>query len=249
MAKSSALGMLMWFEGSLLSGDVGAINNLSTPRQVLPATGINSYATERLLGPADVSMELMSYFNDAAGQEHLILSALPKTDVVILVAKAAATPAVGDPAWGFIAKQVNYDVTRNEDGSMTVVVNTTGNLSPLDNLLMLTAGEDTVASGAAEGTSLDNAASTSGGGIGYLAVREIQANTAAIKVEDSADNSSWATLISFAENGSGAPNGERKTVTGTVDRYLHNDVASGGTNLDFAMAFRRGLAVDDVDLS
>ncbi len=42
------------------------------------------------------------------------------------------------------------------------------------------------------------------------------------KIRDSADDTTYADLITFADNVT-APFGERATVTGTVDRYLSVD--------------------------
>tara|TARA_Y100000310_G_scaffold259499_1_gene268183 strand:- start:1510 stop:2229 length:720 start_codon:yes stop_codon:yes gene_type:complete len=239
--------MLLYVHGAQLAGDVGRINQLASPRGVLEVPTISNSAMERLLGPGDGIIDFTSWFNDAAVQAHPILSALPTTDVVALLLKSST---FGDPAWGLVAKQANYDPTRGPDGSLSFDVQCLGQGSPLEDLLALTSGEDTV-TGATEGTSLDQTAigQTSRGGIGYLGIREVTGGTGVISIEDSPNNSAWSTLITFAANGGSVPIGERKTVTGTVDQWIHYDIAAGLTAIDFAMAWRRGQTVDDADLS
>lgn len=64
----------------------------------------------------------------------------------------------------------------------------------------------------------DNGGSSSSGGVGYLQVTEsFGAFTG--KIQHSTDNVAWADLITFATV-SAAPDAERKTVSGTVNRYL-----------------------------
>ena len=65
-----------------------------------------------------------------------------------------------------------------------------------------------------------------------------------IKIEESADNSNWNTLITFtAVAAAGGPTGESKEVTGTVKQYLRvtstEDVAG---SITFAVGFARYTA-------
>ncbi len=246
MAKKSGLGNLLFVHGANLSGDVGRINNAASPRRVLEATGISSSAIERLLGPGDGVIDFTSWFNPAAGQMHPILSALPTTNIVLLLAMGGA---VGDAAAFLVAKQVNYDWNRSAEGSLEASVQALSEGTPLEWGVMLTDGENTVATGAEEGTTVTVGSASANGGIGCLQIHDVDAGTAAIAIEDSPDDSAWTTLLTFAANGGTTPIGERKTVTGAVDKHIHYDIASGFTNIDFAMAWRRGVAEDDVDLS
>ena len=96
MTKKGGLGMRFFIEGNDLSGDVGSISAMSSPRGVLDKTGINSSAMERVLTHTSGEITFVSHFNDAAGQEHPVLSALPATDVDVLVLQSAtAGDAVG----------------------------------------------------------------------------------------------------------------------------------------------------------
>lgn len=76
--------------------------------------------------------------------------------------------------------------------------------------------------------SIDNAAQTTAGGVGYLQV--VSGASLIVKVQDSADNSSFADIITFSTfNARGA---QRVAITGTVRRYTR--VLWTGTGTFFA---------------
>jgi hypothetical protein len=106
--KSTGLGQPL--RGGLnLSGDVGSIDNCASPMATIDVTGIDKSAYERLPGMRDGTLEYTAFFNTAIGQAHPTFSALPTTDVVQLYATGTA---IGDPAAGIVAKQINYDGKR-----------------------------------------------------------------------------------------------------------------------------------------
>lgn len=243
MAKKSGLGGQFYIGGYDLSGDVSAINNAGSPRQTLEVTGLDKSAIERVMGLSDGNLEIAVWFNDAALQEHAALSTLPTTDRLALYAQGGA---IGDVAAGIQGKQINYDWTRGNDGSLAGVVQVQGSAgAPLEWMVMLTAGVDVAASSGSV-ASKDDTASSASGLAAILQVVDIDSGTPTVVLEDSANDSSWATLISFTAVANGAePTAERKTVAGTVDRYLRVTTTGTFTNLDYALAYRRGAAADD----
>ena len=86
--------------------------------------------------------------------------------------------------------------------------------------IILAKAEQT-ADGDTESSSIDNTASSAGGGAGYLQVFDLDLDGAdglAVKVRDSADNITFSDLVSFtALTDDGA---ERVAAAGAVDRYL-----------------------------
>jgi hypothetical protein len=79
-------------------------------------------------------------------------------------------------------------------------------------------------------------ANTVNGGAGYQQVSAFSGFTGFIgKIRSSADDVTYADLITFT-NVTAAPAAERKTVTGTVDRYLcfDGDVTGAGSITPFA---------------
>lgn len=84
------------------------------------------------------------------------------------------------------------------------------------------------------GTSVDNGASTSGGLAAYLHVTSASGTTPSlvVKVQHSADNSTWVDLATFAAKTT-SNTYERVEVTGTVNRYLRASYTISGTSPSF----------------
>lgn len=83
------------------------------------------------------------------------------------------------------------------------------------------------------GTAQDNTASTTNGAVGVV---HVTANTrnggTTIKIQHSADNSTWADLVTFDAVGASTETSQRVEVTGTVNRYLRSSHALAGTTGD-----------------
>lgn len=97
-------------------------------------------------------------------------------------------------------------------------------------------------SASGNGSSLDNGAATTNGGVAYL---HVTANTrdgaSTFKVQHSSDNVSFVDLATFSSVSASATGGERVAVTGTVNQYLRSDYAPGGSSgsVTFTIAFTR----------
>lgn len=90
-------------------------------------------------------------------------------------------------------------------------------------------------------TSIDDTASTSNGGVATLHVTAASGTTPSLtaKVQHSVDDSVWVDLITFTA--ATATTSQRKTVTGTVNRYVREQHTISGTtpNFTYAAAFAR----------
>ena len=237
MAKKSGLGNQFYFAGYDLSGDVGAINSISSPRGVVEVTSINQSAQDRLLTHSDGLIEFNSFFNDAANQEHAALKGLSTSDQHAMFLMGGT---VGDAGAALIGKQINYDGTRTADGGLNFSVSVQGNATPVEWGVSLTTGKATTR--AASFATVDQSASSSSGGQGYVQAFSIGSGTATAKIEDSTNGSSWSDLITFT-NITGRT-AERATVSGTVNRYVRCTVTGSISNLVLAVLFRRGDASD-----
>jgi len=97
----------------------------------------------------------------------------------------------------------------------------------------------TARTAAASYTSVDGAASSALGLVGHLHVTAFTGTTATVKIQDSADDSIWADLVTFT-----AATGvtyQRSSATGTVNRYLRVDLSGTFTSITFAVAAARLL--------
>lgn len=242
MAKQSGLGDQLFFGGFDIGGDISAIGSLSTPRETLPSTGITVSAMERLFGKRDGMGEFTAYFNDATNQEHEALKGLPTGDVHVMYLRGTG---VGSEAFAIVGKQVSYDASRGDDGSLTFAVSVPGAAYGADWCDQLTAGKVTHASGAST-TGLDTAASASFGWQAYLQVFSIGSGTATVTIEDSADDISYATLSGGVFTAVTARTTERlqsSSDTATVRRYLRVTTSGVFTNLVFAVAINKNDAL------
>lgn len=89
-------------------------------------------------------------------------------------------------------------------------------------------------------TTVDQLAGTSAGGAGYVQVTAYSGLTnAVIKIQHSTDDSVWADLITFTTVTS-APTAERKTASGSVNRYVRAAIDVTGTgSVTFWVGFNR----------
>jgi hypothetical protein len=80
------------------------------------------------------------------------------------------------------------------------------------------------------GTGVDNGAATTNGGVGYLSVPVNTRNgNVTVKIAASADNSTFADLVTFTVVSSATKTSERVEVTGTVARYLRVSYTVAGS--------------------
>ena len=110
---------------------------------------------------------------------------------------------------------------------------------------MFTSGVDTQASSGTTASKNDGGSSASGLAA-ILEIVDIASGTPTVTIEDSPNDSTFATLKAFAAVADGAePTAERVTVSGTVDQYLRLNITGTFTDLDYALAYRRGESTDD----
>lgn len=94
--------------------------------------------------------------------------------------------------------------------------------------------------GGTASSTVDNAASSPGGGFGYLQVSALTAGTAVVKIQHSTDNSSFSDLIVFPNvTATTAGTALRAQVTGTVNRYTRATWAVTGGTATLHAAFGR----------
>lgn len=243
MAKQSGLGARFLSGGNNISGDVNAIDTISGSVGLLDGTDITQSAKGRLFGTRDGSMSF-TVFMDAA-LAHPVLAALPRTDTQLMAMLPSL--AIGGAAACLNSKQVDYNPNRGADGSLLLKVQGQGNSFGLEWGVALTAGLRTDTS-ATNGASLDNAASTAFGAQAYLQVTAFTGTDVTVKIQDSADNSTFAdvTGLTFTQVTS-APASQRLATanSATIRRYLRAvTVTTGGvTSVTFAVAINRnGIA-------
>lgn len=242
MSKQTGLGDQLYVDGYNLSGDIGSLGRISSGvTGTHDVTGIDKSAHERLLGVRDGGIDFSAFFNDAAGQAHPRLSALPTTDRVLTYCRGTS---LGNPAGALVGKQINYDPTRGADGALTIAVQAQANGFGLDWGQQLTAGQRTDST-ATNGTGVDfTTVTTTFGWQAYLHVFAFTGTSVTVTLQDSADNVSFANLASGAFTAATGITSQRLAgaTNATVRRYLRAITTGTFSNAVFAVAFTRNEA-------
>jgi len=237
MAKQNGLGDNFYVGGYNFSGDVASLESIAISRGVLPVTGIDKSAMERLHGLKDGGFDFTSFFNPAAAQAFPVLKTLPTTDVVCSYFRGTT---IGNPACSCVAKQINYDGNREDDGTFTFKASVQGNGYGAEWGRMLTAGPRTDTTATSPATGVDTLASASFGAQAYLHVFAFTGTSVTVTLQDSADNSTFAAIATpMAFAAASAIGTQRITIpnTTTVRRYVRAITSGTFSNAVFAVNF------------
>lgn len=245
MGKQSGLGDQLYIAGVNTSGDIATIGSFSTPRETLPATGIDAEAAERMFGKRDAQAEFTTFFNKATGGTFDTLAALPTADAHVMYLRGQT---LGNPGIGMVGKQIDYTPTRGDDGSLTFGCSVQSNAYGADWGVQLTAGTDTFAS-AGSGTSVDLGTGTVSHGFqAYLQVFSIASGTATVAIQSSSDDGgsdTYANITGGAFTAVTAAATQRIQSTSdtlAVEQYVRVNVTGTFTNLVCAVLFVRNDA-------
>lgn len=184
MAKQSGLGNGFWLDGVDLSGDINRANRLQGGPGFIEQTAIDKSARERAGGTLTGDMEVVSFFNATAGQAHPTLDTLPRTD---RIASYTTGTSLGSPAANVVAKQINYDPVREDNGQLLLTVAMESDAYGLDWGALATAGKRADTS-ATNGSGIDNAASSTFGLRAYLHLFAFTGTSVTVTLQHSTDN-------------------------------------------------------------
>lgn len=253
MAKQAGMGDNFYIAGIDVSGDIASLSKIGGGPALLDVTAINASAMERIGGQKSGEISFNSFFNDggasnragATGSTFLTLSALPSTDVILNYARGTT---LGNKGAGMVAKQVNYDLNRGQDGSLMFTTQALSNAYPLEWGVQLTAGKrsDSTATAASSSTSVDDigSVSTAFGWSAYLQVFSFTGTSCTVSIHDSANNSTFALLSDAtftAATGVTSQRIQAASSTATVRRYLSVNTAGTFSQCTFAVLFVRHL--------
>lgn len=212
-------------------------SSLSHERQMGDVTTYCDAGNKFIPGLLNGSLGFEGFF-EAGAAVHDELNSAVGTDNGLLVSVAPEGFAVGKPAFLAAGDPTNYDIA----ASVNDPVGFTVEAQPDDGVDWGVALHDLTAETAtANGTSVDNTASSANGGVAILHVTAASGTTpsATIKVQHSTDNSVFTDLITMTA--ATAATSERKTATGTVNRYVRATWTISGTtpSFTFAVSFAR----------
>lgn len=187
--------------------------------QTVDITTMGSDDRTYIAGQGSGSVSFNGVWDGGAAAADAILDAAVGADAVVTVG-IGGTATLGGYAILLQALEAGYQIRSTVNDAVRITVNATANTG------IRVAGrivqEVETVTGTFNGTSVDDTAGSSLGGVGHLHVFSIgdpgSGLSGTFKIQDSPNNSDWADLVTFsAVTAAGA---QRIEVAGTVDRYL-----------------------------
>jgi hypothetical protein len=215
--------------------------SVSEDVETAEVTTFGSDSKSYIVGLADGTISAAGMFDGNEGAVDQILSSTLGNDSADTVTVAPDGVTFGRRSFSAAAIETSYEISSpvSDVVSANLEIQAT---QGIDSGVLL-AGRVTV-SGSASGFSatLDQGASSTNGGIGYLHVTSNTRDGAStFKVQDSADGVTFVDRITFASVSASATVGSKVAVTGSVDRYvraLHDPGVFTGS-VTYTLAFAR----------
>lgn len=239
MAKQTGLGAGFLIGGYDLSGDVGSLSRIASPRAVLDVTPIDKFAFERLLALKDGAIDFLSFFNPSTA--HPALSTLPRTDVVATYLHRKSTQ--GTVTASMVGKQINYDGNREQSGAYTFNINAVANGFGLEWGELLTEGI-TVHTAADSDASVDDGAATAFGLQAYLNLVAFTGTNITVAIQSSSDNGAGDAFANVSGGVftqlTGVGSERIQTArNAAIERYLRVATTGTFTSATFAVTYVR----------
>ena len=223
--------------------------SVSLDNDVAETTAFGDTNKSFILGTRGGTLSMSGMWaSDTDGSDEELQALLGNATTPILTVRQGAA-AIGSRAIIAQANETSYAITNPVADVATISADFECTPNQVSNLTFALAGGVQLTAGAsiAHGSlgnlsSVDNAASSANGGAGTLHVptNTVNGNTT-IKIQHSANNSTWADLITFTVVGSTVKTSEIKAVSGTVNRYLRATASTAGSSgsITFMVAFAR----------
>lgn len=240
--KTSGIGDRFYIDGFDASGDTQKLDRISGGSAALDVTDITQGGHARLGGELGGQLNWTSFWDVSAGQAHSQLSTLTRNSRI--VSYHHQPTAIGADMASMVVKQIGYDPTRAANGMLTAAIATQNSDGyPLEWGNGLTAGIRTD-TGATNGASLDNGAATNFGAQIYLHVFAVTGTSVTVKLQDSADNATFADLAGATFLAATTVGAQRIALAtnATVRRYVRAVTTGTFTNAQFAVNLVRNIA-------
>lgn len=205
--------------------------NVSVTRAAADLSPYGTRPKTYLAGQADGSYALAGNWNDDAAAD-LELATNLGADVVISFFPAGAG-AIGNAAFLVNGLENGYNITSQVTDAVRHAVSGVAKPAHMGGQLLHALGAASVGASA----SADGAASSSFGGVAHLHLTAFSGTSITVDLEDSANDSTFAALASFAAK-TGVSH-ERITFAGVVERYVRVNISGTFTTATLAVAFAR----------
>lgn len=237
MGKRTGLGAALYLHGFDVSAETSSFTT-AAPRGTQDMTGLRKSAFERKELTRDGTLSFNGFFDPDPGHLHELAAALPRTDLIATACPVGET--LGAECVNLVALEYDYTTARAANGELTVAFTSSANGYGANWGQLLTAGMRTDTS-ATNGASLDGGAATAFGLQAFLHVFDFTGTSVTVKLQDSADNSSWADITGAGFTAATAVGAERIQTArdGAVRRYVRAVTTGTFTEAVFAVAFCR----------
>src|SRR5689334_14428698 len=229
MTKDTGLGDQFYIHGYDIGGDIQSLQRIGGGQTPLDLTDITQSAYERSGGQLTGGIQFNSFHDVATDKAHARLSTLPRTDVI---ASWGHGTTLGNAAASVVAKQVNYDPNRGQNGELLFGVDVESNAYGLTFGKMLTAGKRTDTTGT-NGTSVNLGSGTPGafGLVMYVHLFAFTGTSVTIKIQSSSDNGAGDAFadVTGATSGALTAVGAVRVQTGAIDIEQYLRVVTTGT--------------------
>lgn len=240
MPVVNAINARAYVNGHDISGFLNSIEPSPTT-QVQDVTTFGSGKTGRTYVATlhdDAFAHSGFYDDDMTSGIEAILGPIRGTTAVVTLWPAGDT--AGRRGYGGNAALLDTGGITSQVGSVVAMQNGWKVSGGADLAVSLEAKQQITGTGSAQNTtSVDNGASSAGGGYAYFQIFAADATPGITNflLQHSADNSSWATLATGTLAGQGA---ERVAIVGTINRYVRRTItATSGKNITLQTAVSR----------
>jgi hypothetical protein len=245
MPKQGGLGDNFYISGLDLSGDVSAISKIGGGPALLDSTGIKAYANERLGGKRDGSLDFSSWFNPYNPGVPSGMYLLPGADVIGSYFRGTT---VGGEGAACVAKQINWDGSRGNDGSYSFAASLQANGYGVEWGEQHTAGIQLDAAPFSSAGLDSGSVGVSFGGQMYVHFFSVSGTSAVVKLQDfttdvPASYTDVAGMTTGAITPAMCPTAVRVNIANNVliRRWTRLVTTGVFTNLSFAVIFVRNL--------
>lgn len=196
-------------------------------------TTFGSSAKSYVAGTKDATISLGGFFDGSVGAvDEVLQAALGSSALISLAPAGIGTIGNRCSLADCLATSYAVSATVGDAVSVTAEAQVTGGMLPgvvLASLIARTATGQTA--------SVDNGASTSNGAKAFLHITAFSGTDVTVKVQESADNSTWADMITFTQ--ATAAGSQSGTASSTIDRYLRVAITGTFTSVTFAVTIAR----------
>jgi len=227
MAYAHGKEARVYVNGYDLSGYLTGIKG-SNEADTAEVSTFGDSAKERISGLRDASITGEGVFDGAtSAEDQVFAAALGVNNGIFTVMPQGDT--LGNRAYGLSAEETSYESDADLGDAVKFSFEAQGNVGN-ESGVVLRALAAATASGTATG--VDGAGTTTQKVYGYLQVTAIAGGTLTVKVQDSADDSTYTDLLTFSAVSS-AHASERMAAAGTTRRYTRTIWTLNGGSATF----------------